>query len=127
MIESGRRDFGLSIFCLYLILFCNVICLGESGFLSFTSPQSDRRDRHRLMEGEGELASVPEEKTCVFFYTSTRKFACARNSAGFSSDAGMSAGARGAVNSIATAEVGRQDGRAGAAGVSQSTSQRRGL
>lgn len=39
----------------------------------------------------------------------------------------MSAGARGAVNSIATAEVGGQEGRTGTAGVSQSTGQRSGL
>lgn len=105
----------------------NVMCLGGWGFFSSTSPQSDIRNRQRLMEGEGRLASVPEEQTCVFFYTSTGQVACARNSPGFRSDAGMSAGARGAVNSIATAEVGRQEGRAGAAGVSQSTGQRRGL
>lgn len=79
------------------------------------------------MEGDGGFASVPEEQTCVFFNTSTGQVACARNSAGFRSDAGMSARARGAVNSIATAEVGRQEGRAGTAGVAQSTGQRRGL
>ena len=73
------------------------------------------------------FASVPEEQTCVFFYTSTGQVACARNSPGFRGDAGMSAGARGAINSIATAEMGRQKGRPGTAGVSQSTGQRRGL
>ncbi len=39
----------------------------------------------------------------------------------------MSARVRGAVNSIATAEVGRQEGRTGTAGVSHSTGQRSGL
>ena len=39
----------------------------------------------------------------------------------------MSARARGAVNGIATAKVGRQEGRTGAAGVSQSAGQRTGL
>ena len=100
---------------------------GGTRFSFFPSPQSDMRNRQKLTEGEGSLASVPEEQACIFFYTSTRKFACARNSTGFRGNAGMSAGARGAVNSIATAEVGRQEGRAGAAGVSQSTGQRRGL
>lgn len=79
------------------------------------------------MEGEGGFASVPEEQTCVFQKTITRQVACARNCAGFRSDAGMSAGARSAVNGIATAEVGRQEGRTGTAGVSRSTCQRRGL
>ncbi len=79
------------------------------------------------MEGEGGVASVPEEQTCVFFYTITRQVACARNCTGFRGDAGMSAGARGAVNSIATAEVGGQEGRTGTAGVPQSTGQRSGL
>ena len=27
------------------------MCVGGKGFLSFTSPQSDTRDRQRLMEG----------------------------------------------------------------------------
>lgn len=31
-IESGRRGFGLSVFCLSLVLVCNVICLGEGVF-----------------------------------------------------------------------------------------------
>jgi len=39
----------------------------------------------------------------------------------------MSAGARGAVDSIAAAEVRRQEGMTGTAGVSQSTCQRSGL
>ena len=38
----------------------------------------------------------------------------------------MSAGARGAVNSITTAEVGRQERRTGTAGKSQPTGQRSG-
>ena len=97
------------------------------GILLFTSPQSDARDRQRLMEGEGGFFSLPEKQTCVFIYTGTRQVACARNRAGCRGDAGMSARARGAVNSIATAEVGRQEGRTGTAGVSQSTGQRRGL
>ena len=44
---------------------------GGRHFPSFTSPQSNTRDRQRLMEGEGGFASVPEEQTCVFFYTAT--------------------------------------------------------
>ena len=39
----------------------------------------------------------------------------------------MSAGTRGAVDSITTAEVGRQEGRTGTTGVSRSTGQRIGL
>lgn len=86
------------------------------------------RDRQRSLDGgEGEFASVPEEQTCVFFYTVTRQVACAWNCARLRGDARMSAGARGAVNSIATAEVGRQEGRTGTAGVTQSTGQGSGL
>lgn len=77
--------------------------------------------------GKGGFASVPEEQTCVYFYAATRQVACARNCARFRSDAGMSAGARGAVDNIAAAEVRRQEGRTGTAGVSQSTCQRSGL
>ena len=73
------------------------------------------------------VASVPEKQTRIFFYTITRQVARARNRAGFGGDAGMSAGARGAVNSIATTEVGGEEGRTGAAGVSRSTGQRSGL
>ena len=72
-------------------------------------------------------ASVPKEQTCVFIYAATRQVACARNCARFCSDAGMSARARGAVDSIAATEVRRQEGRTGTAGISQSTCQRCGL
>ena len=61
---KGREEVLASrSFALFLVLFCNVMCLGERSFLSFTSPQLDKR----LMEGEGAFASVPEEQTCVFF------------------------------------------------------------
>ena len=107
--KRGKGLLGIRSFAIFLVLFCNVIhVLGRKG-------------------GGGGVASVPEEQTCVFFYAATRQVACARNCARFRSDAGMSAGARGAVDSIAAAEVRRQEGRTGAAGVSQSTCQRSGL
>lgn len=103
------------------------MCVGGEGLLLLNSPQSHMLDRRRLMEGEGGFASVPEEQTCVLQKTITRQVACARNCAGFRGDAGMSAGARSAINSIATAEVGGQERRTSTAGVSQSTGQRSSL
>ena len=65
--NAGEEVLASRSFAFLLVLFRNVMCLGGKGFLSFTSPQSDRRDRQRLMEEEGRFASVPEEQTCVFF------------------------------------------------------------
>ena len=58
-------------------------------------------------------------------YTTTREVARARNRAGFRSDAGVSAGTRGAIDGIATAEMGRQNGWSSIAGVARSAGQRR--
>jgi len=69
-----RERFGRYCGCLHVVswtLFWFEGVGGGRGFPSFTSPQSDTRDRQRLMEGEGGFASVPEEQTCVFFYTAT--------------------------------------------------------
>ena len=68
-----------------------------------------------------EIIKIPEKKTCILLYTATRQIACTRNSTRFRGDTGMGAGARSAVNGIAAAEMGRQDGRTGTTRVSQST------
>lgn len=70
------------------------------------------------------LQYVPEKQTCVFFYAATGQVACAINGSRFRSDAGVSTGTRSAVDSVAAAEVGRQEGWTGTAGVSQPTCQR---
>ena len=35
---KGERGFGLSVFCLFLVLFCNVMCVGGEGFSFLHQP-----------------------------------------------------------------------------------------
>lgn len=36
--SKGERGFGLSVFCLFLVLFCNVMCVGGEGFSFLHQP-----------------------------------------------------------------------------------------